>query len=202
MPGHRARSFSDQPERVAAYARATVRAYKRGRMLSRRSTSPASAGRRSPPRRGPPRSGSRSTISPNATWFPFKAAIEAGAPAILIGHGLYATDDFVTPASLSKTVTTDLLRDTLGFKGVAITDDLSAPAVTAVETVPDAAVSAINAGADLLYISRPQGEQEAAYLAVLNAVRKGNIPRERIDEALLRALTAKRKLGLIAGRGG
>ena len=130
---------------------------------------------------------------------PFEAAIRAGAPAIQIGHGLYATDDFVTPASLSKTITTDLLRDRLGFKGVAITDDLSAPAVTAVAPVPEAAVSAIKAGADLLFISRPQGQQEAAYLAVLNAVRKGNIPRKRIDEALLRVLTAKRRLGLIQG---
>ncbi len=132
---------------------------------------------------------------------PFQAAIKAGAPAVQIGHGLYATDDFVVPASLSKAITTDLLRDRLDFKGVAITDDLSAPGVTAFEKVPEAAVEAIKAGADLLYISRPQGQQEAAYLAVLNAVRKGDIPRERIDEALLRALTAKRNAGLIQGGG-
>jgi beta-glucosidase-like glycosyl hydrolase len=48
-----------------------------------------------------------------------------------------------------------------------------------------------------VWISGPQGDQEAAYHAVLNAVRAGDISRARIDQALLRALTAKRRMGLI-----
>jgi beta-N-acetylhexosaminidase len=87
------------------------------------------------------------------------------------------------------------------YRGVAITDDLASPSITAFESIPDAAVGAIRAGADLVYISGTQGKQEAAYLAVLNAVRKGDISRTRVNEALARALTAKQKLGLIQ-RGG
>jgi hypothetical protein len=49
----------------------------------------------------------------------------------------------------------------------------------------------------MLWISGPRGEQEAAINAVLNAVRAGDISRERVDQAVLRTLTAKQALGLI-----
>ena len=86
---------------------------------------------------------------------PFRAAIRAGVPGIVVGHGLYTTDSFVTPASQSSAVIGDLLRKDLGFKGIAIADDISDPAVTALGTIPDAAVESIKAGADMVYISRP-----------------------------------------------
>jgi beta-N-acetylhexosaminidase len=63
--------------------------------------------------------------------------------------------------------------------------------------VPDAAVQAIRAGADVLFISGPVGDQQAAYAAVLRAARSGEIPRRRLNEALLRALEAKEDYGLI-----
>jgi beta-N-acetylhexosaminidase len=130
---------------------------------------------------------------------PFRAVFEAHVPAVMLSHGSYTTDDFVTPGSLSKAIATDLLRDQLGYGGVSITDDLASAAVTAISTIPDAAVDALLAGADLLWISGPRGDQEAAMNAVLNAVQSGDISRERIDQALLRALTAKQVLGLIDG---
>jgi beta-N-acetylhexosaminidase len=130
---------------------------------------------------------------------PFRAAFEADAIAVLISHGSYTTDDFVTPGSLSKSIATGLLREELGFAGVSITDDLASPAVTAISAIPDAAVAALQAGVDLVWISGPRGDQEAAINAVLNAVRAGDISRARIDQALLRSLTAKRALGLIEG---
>ncbi len=63
------------------------------------------------------------------------------------------------------------------FKGVAMTDDLADPGVTTLESVPDAAVLALRAGADALYISGGAGDQQAAYVAVLRAVQRGRIPR-------------------------
>ena len=191
------RAFSDDPRAVAAFARATIDAYRQSRLLSAPKYFPGLGAASQSTEAGPAQVGLTPDELEERDLIPFRAAIKAKAPAIVVGHGLYATDDFVTPASLSKSITTDLLRDRLGFKGVAIADDLSSPAVTAVSRVPDAAVAAINAGADLIYISRPQGSQEAAYLAVLNAVRKGIISRERINEALRRSLTAKKNLGLI-----
>ena len=90
-----------------------------------------------------------------------------------------------------------LLREELGFAGVAITDDLADPAITSSYSVPDAAVQALRAGADMLYISGSAGDQQAAYAAVLRAAQSGSLPRRRLDEALGRVLEAKRDYGLI-----
>ena len=128
---------------------------------------------------------------------PFEAAIDAGVPGVVIGHALYALNDFTVPASLSKAVATGLLRRELRFKGVAITDDLADPAITAIHTVPDAAVQALRAGADMLYISGSAGDQQAAYVAVLRAIQRGRIPRRRLDQAIGRILLAKQDYDLI-----
>jgi beta-N-acetylhexosaminidase len=78
-----------------------------------------------------------------------------------------------------------------------MTDDLSDPGITTLHTIPDAAVLAIRAGADALYISGAAGDQQAAYVAVLRAVQRGRIPRSRLDEAVGHMLLAKQDYGLI-----
>ena len=191
------RAYSDSPDEVAAYAAATVRAYGAGGVLAAAKHFPGLGAASQSTDEGPATVGLSLEELANRDLIPFRAAIAAGVPAVLVGHGLYATDDFVTPASLSRNVMTGLLREELRFPGVAIVDDLAAPAVTATTSVPDAAVEAVKAGADMVFISGPRGDQEAAYLAVLNAVRKGDIPRRRVDEAVLRTLTAKGALRLI-----
>jgi beta-N-acetylhexosaminidase len=80
---------------------------------------------------------------------------------------------------------------------VAITDDLADPAITASISVPNAAVQALRAGADMLWISGPGSDQQAAYIAVLRAVQRRQISRARLDEALNRILIAKQQYGLI-----
>jgi beta-N-acetylhexosaminidase len=80
---------------------------------------------------------------------------------------------------------------------VAITDDLADPAITADSSVPEAAIRALRAGADMLYISGSSSDQQAAYVAVLRAAQRGQIPRRRLDEAVGRILQAKKRFGLI-----
>ena len=92
---------------------------------------------------------------------------------------------------------TDLLRGDLRFRGVAITDDLADPAITSSIPVPDAAVQAVKAGADMVWISGPASDQQAAYVALLRAVQRRQVSRRRLDEALYRVLIAKRQYGLI-----
>jgi beta-N-acetylhexosaminidase len=128
---------------------------------------------------------------------PFRAAIEAGVPGVLLSHALYPLNDFTRPGSLTRAIATDLLRGELRFQGVAITDDLADPAITSSYSVPDAAVQALEAGADMLFISGRAGDQQAAYAAVLGAVRNGDVPRRRLNDAVLRALEAKEDYGLI-----
>jgi beta-N-acetylhexosaminidase len=192
------RAFSDDPERVAAYARATVRAYAKSDVMAVPKHFPGLGAAGQAPENGPTPIGLSVSELRERDLVPFRAAFDAGAPAVLISNGSYTTDDFVTPGTLSKTIVTSLLRDQLEFEGLAISDDLASPAVTAISAIPDAAVEALRAGVDMLWISGPRGDQEAAINAVLNAVRAGDISRERIDQAVLRTLTAKRALGLIA----
>jgi beta-N-acetylhexosaminidase len=191
------RAYSDDPAEVSAFARATVAAYNRARTFSAVKHFPGLGGANQSTDEGPASVGLSVEELGRRDLVPFLAAVRARAPGIVVGNASYATDDFVTPASLSKPLLTDLLRGRLGFRGVAITDDLAAPAVTSFAPVPDAAVESVKAGADLVFVSGPRSEQEAAYNAVLNAVRKRDISRRRVDEAVLRILIAKQRYGLI-----
>src|SRR5688572_317047 len=193
------RAFSDDPERVADYATAVMRAYDQQDVMAVPKHFPGLGAAGQAPEDGPTPIGLTVPELRERDMVPFESAFDAGADAVLISHGSYTTDDFVTPGSLSKTIATNILRDELEFEGVSITDDLASPAVTAISAIPDAAVDALKAGVDLVWISGPRGDQEAAMNAVLNAVRSGEISRERIDQALLRSLTAKQAIGLIGG---
>jgi beta-N-acetylhexosaminidase len=189
--------FSDEPREVAAFAAATVPAYRRARMLSAVEHFPGLGAATQPTEEGPAQVGLALDDLRRNDLVPFRAAFRAGAPGVVLSHALYAIDDFTTPGSLSKRVVTDLLRRELHFRGVAITDDLSDPAITADSSVPDAAIRALRAGADMLYVSGPSSDQQAAYVAVLRAVQRKQVPRRRLDEAVGRILDAKKRLGLI-----
>lgn len=190
-----ARAYSDEQDMVAAYGRATVEAYRRARVLSAPKHFPGLGAANQPTDEGPATIGLSLDELMKRDLVPFAAAIAAGAPAIVIGHGLYESEDFVTPASLSRGISTGLLRGQLGFRGLAITDDLASPAIAS--PIPDAAVQAIAAGSDMVFISGGPAEQEAAYRRLLDAARRGELEPGRIDEALRRVLRAKAEVRLL-----
>jgi beta-N-acetylhexosaminidase len=192
-----ARVYSDQPDEVSAYAEETVGAYRSKHVFSAVKHFPGLGATDQSTEEGPATVGLSLDELRARDLIPFKAAIRAGVPGVVIGHALYAINDFTVPASLSRAVATDLLRRELHFKGVAITDDLADPAITTIHTVPDAAVQAVRAGADMLFISGNTGDQQSAYVAVLRAVQRGRIPRHRLDQAVGRILLAKQDYDLI-----
>ncbi len=126
---------------------------------------------------------------------PFRAAIEAGVPMVMLGHLVYPALDLENPASLSPE-TIRLLREELGFEGVIVTDDLAMEGARRGGTTAQAAVAAATAGADLLIISSPPEEQAAAYDAVVAAVESGEIPREQIDASVERIKNIKNRYSL------
>jgi beta-N-acetylhexosaminidase len=192
-----ARVYSDDPEEVAAYADATVRAYREERVFSSAAHFPGLGATDQSTQDGPATVGLELDELRNRDLIPFESAIDAGVPGVTISSALYPFSDFTVPASLTRTVSSQLLRREYRFKGVAMPDDLADPAITALYTVPDAAVRALQAGADLLYISGTAGDQQAAYIAVLRAVQRGRLPRRRLNEAVGRILLAKQDYGLI-----
>lgn len=122
---------------------------------------------------------------------PFKAAIEAQVPLIMVGHlSLPAIVGDDTPAPLSSKVVQDLLRDTLRYEGVIITDSLAMGAITERYSAAEAAVAALKAGCDIPLMPE---DFSAAYQGVLDAVAAGDLTEERIDESVTRILAAKQR---------
>lgn len=122
---------------------------------------------------------------------PFKAGIEAGAETVMVGHISLPNiigDD--TPATLSPTIVTDLLRQELNFKGVIITDSMQMGAVADYYTPEEAAVKAILAGNDMLLMPT---DLDRAFNGILTAVQSGEISEDRIDESVRRILILKLK---------
>mgnify|MGYP003106262475 CR=1 FL=1 len=142
------------------------------------------------------------TASSTKTWAemretelkPFAAGIAAGADVVMTAHITTpnATQDGL-PASLSYTMLTERLRGELGFTGVICTDSLSMQAIRDHYSAAEAAVAALNAGADLLLMPPDLPE---AFDGVLEAVQNGTISEERLNESVRRILMLKQKAGL------
>jgi beta-N-acetylhexosaminidase len=194
------RVYSDEPREVAAFADASVRAYRAEHVFSAAEHFPGLGATDQSTEDGPATVGLGLDELRQRDLIPFRAAVDAGVPGIVIGSALYPFSDFTVPASLSKQVASGMLRHDLHFRGVAITDDLADPAITTLHAIPSAAVQALRAGADMIYISGGAGEQQAAYVAVLRAVKRGRIPRRRLNEAVGRILLAKQDYDLIKRR--
>ena len=128
----------------------------------------------------------------NEDFLPFQAGIAAGADMVLVAHNVVACMDGEKPASLSETVH-NILRETLGFDGVIITDDLSMEGVQAFASDTDIGVQAVLAGNDLLCCT----DFEARIAEILDAVERGTISESRIDDSVLRILNLKIALGIL-----
>ena len=125
---------------------------------------------------------------------PFKAAIAAGVDAIMTAHiAVPALAPPDLPATLSPAILTGLLRKELDFKGLVVTDALDMGGIAKGYTSGEAAVRALEAGADTLLMP---SDPDAAIRAVLSAVESGRISRQRLHESVVRILAAKEKVGL------
>lgn len=131
-------------------------------------------------------------------FLPFEAGIRAGAPLVMVGHiaapNAVEGEESDLPATFSRVLITDVLRDELGFAGVVLTDSLAMGAITETYTPGEAAVLALQAGADLLLM--PAGLAQA-YDGVLAAVEDGRLTEECIDESVARILALKQQAGLL-----
>ncbi|MHB8923625.1 MAG: glycoside hydrolase family 3 protein, partial [Thermoleophilia bacterium] len=128
---------------------------------------------------------------------PFAAAIAADAPMIMVGHvAVPALDATNTPASLSKPIITNLLRGTMGFTGVVITDDLEMGAITESRNVGDAAVAAVLAGADIVMVAHTPQKQTEAFNSLIAAVKSGQLKESDIDKSVVRIINMKKKYRL------
>lgn len=124
----------------------------------------------------------------DADLSPFEAAVRAGAPVVMTGHVAVQAVDPDVPASLSQEVVQGLLRDDLGFEGVAVTDSHGMGPVYEPYGSAEGAVLALLAGNDLV-LNSPEPRQ--ALEAVREAVLDGQLPEERLAEAATRVLALR-----------
>jgi beta-N-acetylhexosaminidase len=123
---------------------------------------------------------------------PFRAAIDAGVDAVMTAHiAVPALAPPELPATLSPAILTGLLRDELGFHGLVITDALEMGGIAKGFSTAEAAVRALEAGADTLLMP---SDPEAAIRAVVAAVASGRLKRQRIRESVVKILR-QRKTG-------
>jgi len=129
---------------------------------------------------------------------PFRAGIAAGADVVMSAHIAFpALTGSNEPATVSAAVLTGLLRDSLRFPGLVVTDALMMGAIVAKYGAGEATVRAFLAGSDLLLIP---ADADSAVLAMTAAVASGRVTRERLAQSVRRVLEIKRRLGLLEHR--
>jgi beta-N-acetylhexosaminidase len=127
---------------------------------------------------------------------PFRAGIEAGAEGIMAGHiSAPQVTGHDLPATLSPGLLQELLRDTLRFDGLIVSDSLSMQAVTGLFPQEELAVRAVEAGVDV--VLDPQNP-EVARNAIVAAVRSGRLSEARIDRSVARILRTKLDLRIMS----
>lgn len=125
---------------------------------------------------------------------PFEAAVNGGAPVVMIGHlAVPALDPEPNrPATLSRPIVTGILREKMGFGGVVVTDALEMAAVTSLGSYGEIAVRAIEAGCDLLLYSKLSPGPDEALQALREALRSGRLTADRIEASRSRVRALRR----------
>ena len=188
------RSFGEDPQRVARLSALFVRGTQDGGELATAKHFPGHGDTDVDSHVGLPIVSANSARLDSVELVPFKAAIAAGASLVMTAHiALPAIQgDSSTPATLAPRIITGLLRDTLGFRGVAITDAMTMEGIGKGYTTEQSSVLAVKAGADILL--KPS-DPTRAIDAVVAAVERGEISRARIDSAVRHVLELKVRSG-------
>jgi beta-N-acetylhexosaminidase len=131
---------------------------------------------------------------------PFEAAIAAGVASLITAHVLVPALDDERPATLSRRIVTEILREELRFDGVVYTDDIEMKAIAARWPVPEACVQAIEAGCDGVLICSGNVElQAAAAEALIRAAESERLSWSRLEDSLARHRRMKERF--LAARG-
>jgi beta-N-acetylhexosaminidase len=128
--------------------------------------------------------------------FPFHSAIDGGAKMVMLSHGMYVHDGGRQPASLSRYIATQRLRDEFSFTGAAVSDALNEVAWRFGGDIGKTCVATVHAGVDLALLTGGVDQARICALAIRDAVRRGKISEARLDQAVARVLELKTWLGV------
>ncbi|MCB2288246.1 beta-N-acetylhexosaminidase [Clostridium sp. CS001] len=129
----------------------------------------------------------------NFELLPFKEAIKNNVDAIMVSHILLSKLDVDFPASMSKVLINDVLRQDLKFQGVIITDDMTMGAIIKNYDIGDASVKSVNAGSDLILVCHGFDNELKVINSLKAAVQNKIITEDRLNESVYRILKLKEK---------
>ena len=180
------RAFGDDPCCVARMGLATFRGLEEAGILTTGKHFPGHGETASDSHLTLPESSQTAERWRAVEFVPFREAIRAGVPSILVAHLICPALDPNAPSSLSRIVVSDILRGELGFDGVVVSDDMEMGAIVAQFDIGEAAVLFLDAGGDLILLCRDADRQYQALLAVESAVRSGRLSERRLEASLER----------------
>ncbi len=187
-----ARSLGENPERVGELGRAAIRGLRQGGVAACAKHFPGHGDTSMDSHMALPTVAHPRERLEQVELAPFRAAVAEEVEAMMTAHIVFPAYDSL-PATLSKTILTDLLRKEMGYQGVIVTDSLSMKAIADHYGMGEATVRSVEAGADLVLALGPIADQRAAFQALLEAARSGRISEGRLDESLERLFALKRR---------
>lgn len=189
------RSFSGTPNEVGQSVRASVRGMRSGRVAATAKHFPGLGAAVANTDDAPVTIEARRQELDTRDLVPFRAAIEERVPLVMASHALYPALDGRRIASQSPTVMGGLLREELGFRGVAVTDSIEADAVLARSGVAVAAERAVASGVDLVLLTGSASWNDA-FPRLLERARGSRAFRTQVRRSAARVIELKRQLGL------
>lgn len=126
---------------------------------------------------------------------PFEAAVKQGVPGVMTGHILYPALDNKNVATFSRPILQDLLRGTMGFKGLIVTDSLDMKSATSYCTIPGCAVRALESGADMILLGR-YVKPVSVFSQVWREVQAKHLE-PAVEDASRKVFDLKKQMGLL-----
>ncbi|WP_428062659.1 glycoside hydrolase family 3 protein [Candidatus Avelusimicrobium fimicolum] len=126
---------------------------------------------------------------------PFDAAVKQGVPGVMTGHILYPALDNKNVATFSRPILQDLLRGTMGFKGLIVTDSLDMKSATSYCTIPGCAVRALESGADMILLGR-YVKPVSVFSQVWREVQAKHLE-SAVEDAARKVFDLKKQMGLL-----
>lgn len=126
---------------------------------------------------------------------PFEAAVKQGVPGVMTGHILYPALDNKNVATFSRPILQDLLRGTMGFKGLIVTDSLDMKSATSYCTIPGCAVRALESGADMILLGR-YIKPVSVFSQVWREVQSKHLE-PAVEDAARKVFDLKKQMGLL-----
>ena len=190
------RSFGENPEMVARLASAMIKGIQSAGVAATAKHFPGHGDTDTDSHIGLPRVSHSLERFQSVELPPFKSAIKADVKLVMTAHMALPVIDGpqAPPATLSRKILPDMLRDELGFQGVTITDAMDMKAIPQGEALGENAVRAVSAGADLLLLTSEPLDQKRVHASLLRAATEGRFDQKEMKASLERIASLKKWL--------